>query len=290
MILADLRNGKRDRRTRLVTDDGGTDMLKRLLITGAAGALGKMARQRLAYLAETVRLSDIAGMEPAGANEEVVVCDLGDRDAVDALVAGCDGIVHFGGISVEDKFSKILNANIQGIFNLYEAARRHGMPRIVMASSNHTIGFHRQDTKLDAHSMRKPDGLYGVSKCFGEDMASLYYDKFGQETAIVRIGSCTPEPINHRMLSTWLSHDDFVALIERVFDVPRLGLPIIYGASANDAGWWDNRHADYLGWKPKDNAAAFKDKLDATVPKPKPGDSLVVYQGGVFVEDPIFDE
>ncbi len=264
--------------------------MKRLLITGAAGSLGKMARKRLVHLADALRLSDIVAMDPAGKNEEVVVCDLGDPAAVDALVAGCDGIVHLGGVSVEDKFSKILNANIQGIFNLYEAARRHGLPRIVMASSNHTIGFHRQDVMLDAASAQKPDGLYGVSKCFGEDMASLYFNKFGQETAIVRIGSCIPEPINHRMLATWLSYDDFVSLIECVFRAPKLGLPIIYGVSANDTCWWDNSAVDYLGWKPKDNAAAFKAKLDATVARPDPDSALAVYQGGQFIDDPIFEE
>ncbi len=265
-------------------------MLKRLLITGAAGGLGKVARQRLRHLADALRLSDIADMAPAGPGEEVIACDLGDKAGVDALVEGCDGIVHLGGVSLEDKFSNILNANIQGVFNLYEAARRHGRPRIFFASSNHTIGFHRQTETLDAAARRMPDGLYGVSKCFGEDLASLYFSKFGQETALVRIGSCFPEPINHRMLSTWLSYDDFVALVERVFALPELGLPIVYGVSANDAGWWDNGAVDYLGWRPKDNAERFRAKLDATVAKPAPADAMAIYQGGAFTDDPIFEE
>lgn len=265
-------------------------MLERLLITGASGGLGRMVRGRLAHVAKSVRLSDITDPGSAGEKEEVVVCDLGDADAVNSIVAGCDGILHLGGISVEDKFSKIINANIQGVFNLYEAARKNASPRIIFASSNHAIGFHRQDEHLDASASLMPDGLYGVSKCFGEAMASLYYNKFDVQTAIVRIGSCFPEPVDHRMLSTWLSCDDFISLIECVFRAPRLGCPIIYGASNNDTIWWDNSAAAYLGWKPKDNSAVFREKLDGTVPLVDSGSVQAVYQGGKFTADPILEE
>ncbi len=265
-------------------------MLKRLLITGAAGGLGKLARKRLAGMAESLRLSDIADMPPAGAAEEVVACDLGDGAAVDRLVEGCDGIVHLGGISVEDRFSPILNANIQGVYNLYEAARRNGSPRIFLASSNHAVGFHRQDEHLDAAARLEPDSLYGVSKCFAEHMARLYHHKYGQETAIVRIGSCFPEPADHRMLATWLSPDDFVSLIACVFRAPRLGCPVIYGASANDCTWWDNSSVSWLGWRPKDNSEVFRAKLDASVQLPGRDSIEAIYQGGKFAAAPIRED
>jgi uronate dehydrogenase len=262
-------------------------MLKRLLITGAAGGLGRMAREHLVPMAETLRLSDVAEMAPAGAKEEVVPCDLGDRDAVFDLVSGCDGIVHFGGISVEKSFDLILNANIAGVYNLYEAARAAGMPRIVFASSNHTIGFYKQDQRLTPDMPMRPDSLYGVSKCFGEAIASMYFDKFGQETAIVRIGSCFPEPRDHRMLATWLSAADLVALIERAFSVPRLGCPIVWGVSDNDRAWWDNSSSQYLGWKAQDNAECFAAAIDERMERP-PADAVdAVYQGGKFVGEPI---
>ncbi|MDD9908111.1 MAG: NAD(P)-dependent oxidoreductase [Ahrensia sp.] len=265
-------------------------LLNRLLITGAAGQLGRMARQKARPLARHIRLSDVADLAPADDHEEIVSCDLGDKEAVSALVEGCDGILHLGGISVEDHFSKILNSNIVGVFNLYEAARHHGMPRIIFASSNHAIGFHKQDVQLDASAMMRPDGLYGVSKCYGENMASLYHDKFGQETLIVRIGSCTPEPRDHRMLATWLSEDDFISLITCAFRAPRLGCPVVYGASNNDACWWDNGAAKYLGWCPKDNSEEFRTKLDREQQRPDPNDARSLYQGGVFTEDPIYPD
>lgn len=264
--------------------------MKRLLITGAAGGLGSEMRKRLTHLAEIIRVSDIADLGEAAPHEEIVQCDLGDKAAVEAMVKGVDGIVHFGGIPVERPWSMIRNSNIDGMFNLYEAVRRHGNPRVIFASSNHAIGYHEQTTRLDASSPTRPDGLYGVSKVFGEAMASMYYDKFGVETAIVRIGSCLDKPENHRMLATWFSFDDFVSLIERAFFAPRLGCPIIYGASANSASWWDNSQTAYLGWTPKDNSEQFRSELDATQPLPHPDDPVARYQGGVFTADGIHEE
>jgi len=264
--------------------------MKRLLITGAAGGLGNMARSRLTHLADILRLSDIADLGKAAPHEELVTCDLGDRGSVEDLVEGCDGIVHLGGVSVEDTWSKIRNGNIDGIFHLYEAARKHGVERIIFASSNHAIGFHKQTTRLDSTAPTKPDSLYGVSKVFGEAMASMYHNKYGIQTACVRIGSCFPEPKNHRMLSTWMSYDDFVYLIERAFSVPYLGCPIIYGASDNDGSWWDNSQTGYLGWQPKDNAEVFREKIDRAMPLPAIDAPDVVYQGGTFTAEGIHEE
>lgn len=267
----------------------GKRRMKRLLMTGAAGGIGRRVRKRLTEFCEILRVSDIEPLEPAGEREEVVQCDLCDRDRVRELVRDCDGILHLGGKSIEGSFEVILNANIIGCYNLFEAARNTGKPRILYASSNHAIGYYPRDARLDATATLRPDSLYGVSKCFGEALASLYHDKFGIETAIVRIGSCFPEPRNHRMLATWLSTDDFLALVERVFRVPRLGCPIIYGASDNDESWWDNRHVRYLGWKPKDNAESFRSKLDSAAGPPEDSAELR-YQGGAFAQAGHFED
>ncbi|NNE89203.1 MAG: NAD(P)-dependent oxidoreductase [Silicimonas sp.] len=256
--------------------------MNRLLITGAAGGLGVEMRKRLAPLAKTLRLSDIVDLGTAGANEELVICDLGNRAAVADLVQGCDGIVHFGGVSTEQPWDPIANANIQGVFNLYEAARLHGKPRILFASSNHATGFYRQDHRIDNTVYPRPDGLYGVSKVFGEAMAHMYHDKFGIETAIVRIGSSFPEPWDYRSLASWLSYSDFQTLITRIFEVPELGCPIIYGASANATTWWDNSNTAWLGWSPKDSSEQFRAKIEATVEKPADDEAVSVWQGGVF--------
>ncbi|WP_264214297.1 NAD-dependent epimerase/dehydratase family protein [Leisingera thetidis] len=267
-------------------------MLERLLITGANGSLGSICRQRLGHLAKTVRVSARRDLGEAGPNEELVFCDLDDKAAVEAMVEGCDGIIHMGGKAVEGSWETVKAANIEGMFNLYEGARKSSVrPRILFASSHHVTGFHRQTARLNAEtSPVRPDGLYAVSKVFGEALARMYFDKFGIETASVRIGSCFPEPSSHRMMSSWLSADDMVALAERIFNVPRLGCPVLYGVSDNASTWWDNSTAGYLGWSPKDSSEQFRSKLDAEQTPPKHDEADAIYQGGLFCTDVIHED
>lgn len=257
--------------------------MKRLLITGGAGAIGRVMRKRLSGIADVIRLADVVALTPEHDGEECVQCDLADASAVRAMVADCDGILHLGGIPVERPFDEILHANIIGMYNLYEAARAHGHPRILFASSNHTVGFYPQTQRLRADEPLRPDGLYGVSKGYGELLARLYFDKFGQETASVRIGSCTREPVDYRMLSSWLSYEDFATLTERVLKVPVLGCPVIWGVSANPASWWDNSNVGWLGWQPKDSAENWRTAIEAQGIPPA-NHPLVTKQGGLFTE------
>ncbi|TEA59477.1 MULTISPECIES: NAD(P)-dependent oxidoreductase [unclassified Pseudomonas] len=255
----------------------------RLLLTGAAGGLGKVLRERLRPYANVLRLSDIAALAPAiDDREEIVLCDLADKTAVHQLVEGVDAILHFGGVSVERPFEEILGANICGVFHIYEAARRHGVKRVIFASSNHVIGFYKQNEHLDASSARRPDGYYGLSKSYGEDMASFYFDRYGIETVSIRIGSSFPEPQNRRMMHTWLSFDDLTQLLERSLYTPNVGHTVVYGMSANKDVWWDNRFASHLGFEAKDTSEVFRDKVEAQ-PMPASDDPARIYQGGAFV-------
>ena len=254
----------------------------RVLLTGAAGGLGKVLRKSLRPYAKILRLSDISEMAPAAdASEEVQICDLSDKQAVHQLVEGVDAILHFGGVSVERPFEEILGANISGVFHIYEAARRHGVKRIIFASSNHVIGFYKQDETIDAHSPRRPDSYYGLSKSYGEDMVTFYFDRYGIETVSIRIGSSFPEPQNRRMMSTWLSFDDLTQLIERSLFTPSVGHTVVYGMSANRDVWWDNRFAAHLGYTAKDSSEVFRDKVEQQ-PMPAADDPAAVYQGGAF--------
>jgi uronate dehydrogenase len=264
--------------------------MRRLLITGAAGGLGGILREGLAGYAEILRLSDVAEMEPARAGEEVVPCDLADREAVIDLVKDCDGIVHLGGISIEAAFDDLLSANLLGTYNLYEAARQAGGPRVLFASSNHAIGFHKRTERLDDSSTQRPDSLYGLTKCYGEALASYYYDKFAVESVCVRIGSCFPEPKDRRMLSTWLSPRDFVSLVKAVFDAPVTGHLILYGVSANRETWWNNDHAAFLGWTPQDSSEIFRAAVEAKFPPEDKNDAATIYQGGGFAARGHFED
>jgi uronate dehydrogenase len=261
----------------------------RLLLTGAAGGLGKVLRERLRPYADVIRLSDLAAPAPAeGPHEEVVICDLADKAAVDALVAGCDAIVHLGGVSVERPFEEIFEANIKGVFHLYEGARRHGVKRIVFASSNHVIGFYKQTEHIDATASKRPDGNYGLSKSFGEDVAQFYFDRYGIETVSIRIGSSFPEPLNRRMMSSWLSYRDLTTLVEKSLFTPDVKHTIVYGMSANRDVWWDNRGAAHLGFVPQDSSEPFRAKVEAQPPVAA-NDPNAIYQGGAFTAQGPFE-
>ncbi len=256
--------------------------MRKILITGAAGNLGSILRPALKGWADAIRLSDLADLGTASDGEEIVPCDLGDFDAVMDLVKNMDGIIHLGGQSQESTFERILNDNIKGTYNIYEAARRQGVPRILFASSNHTIGFHKRTDTLDVTAAPRPDSLYGVSKCFGENLAQLYYDKFGVESVSVRIGACFHAPKDARMLHIWLSPDDFVDLVKKSFEAPKVGAAILYGVSDNKDVWWNNDHADFLGWKPKDSSEKFREEIEAMGNTPDPNDIGEIVQGGWF--------
>ena len=262
---------------------------QRLLLTGAAGGLGRELRTRLKAYCEVLRLSDVASLGSAAQGEELVNARLEDRAAMRDLLRGVDAVVHLGGVSVEVPFDPILEANIVGVYNLYEAARVNGVKRIVFASSNHVTGFYRQDEVISPRDPVRPDSMYGVSKAFGENIARFYFDRYGVETACLRIGSSFPAPNDRRMLATWLSYDDLERLVVACLAAPVVGHSIVYGMSDNRVTWWDNRSAAHLGYRPEDSSERFLlDQVSVTAisarqPTLDQSDPTVIYQGGAFV-------
>ncbi|MFX1675000.1 NAD(P)-dependent oxidoreductase [Paraburkholderia sp. A2WS-5] len=256
---------------------------RRLLLTGAAGNLGKQLRGALADWADIVRVSDIAPLGEVAAHEEAAIVDLADAAAVHALLEGVDAVVHLGGISVEAPFEDLLEANIRGLYNLYSSAYKQGVKRIVYASSNHAVGFHPVTSVLDADAPLRPDGLYGVTKCFGESLSRYYFDRFGLETVCLRIGSSFEQPKSARMLVTYLSYRDFIELVRCSLFTNRVGHAIVYGVSNNRISWVDNTKAAFLGFRPKDSSEPFEHLFPAGAPDPRFDDPTQLYQGGPFV-------
>lgn len=271
--------------TRPLTDplDGVTSHCGRILLTGAAGNLGRVLRERLRRYADVIRVSDLAPIDPVSAGEEAVSCDLADAAAVDALVRDVDVVVHLGGVSVERPFEEILPANIAGTYHLYEAARRHGVKRIVFASSNHVTGFYRQDETIDTAAPPRPDGYYGLSKAYGEQLARFYYDRYAIETVSIRIGSSFAEPKDRRMLSTWLGFDDLEQLVRRAMFVPRVECLVVYGVSANRERWWRDESAARLGYVPVQTSEPWRARIEREQPPLPEDDPVRRYQGGAFV-------
>ena len=229
---------------------------KRLLVTGAAGKLGRWLRPRLTKRFGALRSTDVAEFEPVDRSEETSVVDLADRAAVEKLVEGTWGIVHFGGISREHSFEALLESNFRGTYNVFDAARRHDVERIVFASSAHATGFTPVPERIGADAPHRPDTLYGVSKCFGENLARYHVDKFGMDIACLRIGWAIPAPFDDYGRQIWLSYPDLLRLVEACLTAPRFGFAVLYGASDLQRGWWDNAQAAPVGFEPADTGEA----------------------------------
>ena len=257
---------------------------ERILITGAAGRLGSELRRGLAPLARTLRLAHRAPIGALAPHEEEAVFDLADMEATIAATEGCDAIVHFGGAAVESPWQTILDANIRGSYHLYEGARRHGVKRVVYASSVHAIGYHEVDAHIPVDAPVRPDSLYGVSKCFVESLSRLYWDKFGIESVCLRIFSSFPEPADRRMLWSYLSFADCVRLVEASLTAPRVAHTIAFGLSDNRVKTVDSSGAAHLGYVASDSSEPFRAAIEAKTPVPDPAAPAVRYLGGWFCE------
>lgn len=258
-----------------------------ILLTGAAGGLGTLMRELLPQYGYDLRLFDVVPVKGA---PDAVVADLADRAALREAVRGVDAIVHLAAISLESSFERILHANIEGTYHLYEAAREEGVPRIVFASSNHAVGFTPRpigdDPLIPVDTPRRPDTFYGLSKGFGEDLAQLYWDLHGMETVSVRIGSCFREPTSVRMLSIWMSPEDGARLFHAALTAEGVGHTVVYGSSANTRLWWDLSGARALGYEPRDDSEPFAAKLIAEQGELDPADPDHAYLGGHFTTHP----
>lgn len=232
----------------------GRQSPSRILITGAAGTIGTTLRAGLRSFGSTLRLTDRRPLGAAGEGEEVVIADLNDVDQVLAVTRGVDCIVHLAGVPREDAWQPILRSNIEAVYNLFEAARINAVRRLILASSNHVIGFHRAGRAVGAATPPRPDSRYAVSKLFGEALGRLYADKHGIEVACVRIGSFRPHPQNARQLATWISPADLTSLVRRCLDAPRFHYLIVYGASANAGNRWAADDRAIVGYRPTDSA------------------------------------
>ena len=255
--------------------------MKTILITGAAGDVGTHLRNELAGR-YALRLSDIRPIKKLALGETFVRGDVGRLSDMLRVSKGVDAIVHLGGFALEGPWDMILRTNIVGCYNTFEAARVNGVKRILFASSNHATGFYRRDQKIDHRVYPKPDSRYGLSKVFGEQLGSLYADKYGMQVFCMRIGNVNLAPADKRRLSIWISPRDLAQLVRIGIEHPDIRFEIVYGVSGNQRSWYDNSNAGRLGYRPQDDA---EDYAAGVLAKEKPGADprTETFQGGTFV-------
>ncbi|MCB1405489.1 MAG: NAD(P)-dependent oxidoreductase [Rhodobacteraceae bacterium] len=261
--------------------------MKKLVLTGAAGRLGSYLREPLSKLCDELVSSDlfddIGTLYPG---ERYQKADLASLDAVSALMEGADMVIHFGAIGDERPFETLLGPNFVGAYNVWEAAYRHKVRRVVYASSIHAVGMHRKQDFIGTDAPHRPDTFYGLAKCFAEDLASLYWDKRGVESVCMRILSAA-QVNNPRALGSWLSYDDLIQLVTRAIEAPTTGFTVVYGVSNNDRVPVDNSNASYLGYRPRDNAEQFAAQVLADAPPADPTDPAQMCHGGPFASVPL---
>jgi uronate dehydrogenase len=261
--------------------------MKKLVLTGAAGRLGSYLREPLSKLCDTLVSTDIAeGVGRLYDGETYVRADLTDLGAMTDLLEGADMVVHFGAVGDEAPFEQILGPNIVGAYNIWEAAYRNKVRRVVYASSIHAVGMYPKTDFIGTDVPHRPDTFYGLAKCFAEDLARLYWEKRQVESVCMRILSCA-QVSNPRAVGSWLSYDDLIHLVERAIDTPVTGFTVVYGVSNNDRAPVDNAKAHYLGYRPKDNAEAFAAKIFAEADPLDPIDPGAMCHGGPFASVPL---
>ncbi len=255
--------------------------MKRVLITGAGGAIGSRLRKLLPELYELV-LTDLAPPSDLEPHETFLAADLADAPSIEHAAAGADGIVHLGGQSSEGSWETILRSNIEGTRNLFEAARKQGVRRVVFASSNHVVGFYPRAQTIGTQALPLPDTRYGVSKAFGEALGALYAYKYGLGVFCIRIGNVSEAPADERRLAIWLKPEDLVSLIRIGLEREDLVYEVVYGMSDNARAWWDNSGARELGYKPEGRSEDFVREALAAQAKLPADETGGRFQGGPF--------
>ncbi len=255
--------------------------MKKIVLTGAAGRLGSYLREPLTKLCEELVSTDVVDVGKLYPREAFVKADLTKLDEMTALMKGADMVVHFGAIGDEAPFEQILGPNIIGAYNVWEAAFQNGVKRVVYASSIHAVGMYPKTEFIGVDVPHRPDTFYGLAKCFAEDLGRMYWEKRQIEAVCLRILSCA-KVTNARALGSWLSYEDLVHLVTRAIDTPIVGFSIVYGVSNNDRAPVDNTAAQFLAYRPKDNAEQFAAEILAKAPPANPQDLGQMCHGGPF--------
>lgn len=259
--------------------------MQRVLLTGAAGSIGTFLRRELAGVYPELVLADIRPIDDLGPGESFQLLDITDAAACEAACEGVDGILHFAGQAGENSWEDIRAKNIDGAYNIFEAARRQRVKRLCFATSNHAVGFYRRDQRVGIDQKVLPDSRYGVSKAFGEALGAMYAMKYGLGVFMMRIGNVSETPADKRRLSIWISPRDMAQLCRIGLDHPEIGYEIVYGVSDNDRTFYDNSNAYRLSYKPKDCSEDYAAEVLAAEPEHADDDPGEIFQGGTFVNE-----
>jgi uronate dehydrogenase len=277
----------------VVAAAAGGHPVRRLLMTGAAGNMGRLLRPLLRREGRVLRVADITMIEDVHPDEEAKTFDLTDPAAVAEACRDVDAVLHLGGLSTEARFDQLLAVNLTGSRNVLQAAVDAGVPRVILASSNHAVGYYRRadvppgSDGLPGDLPPRPDTFYGWSKAAVESLGSLYHDRYGLGVICLRIGSCFAEPVGSRGLATWLAPVDAGRLVEACLSAPDVGFTVAWAVSDNTRRWWSLAEAAALGYESIEDAEKFAPARVMELGEPDLTDPVHDLVGGSLVLAPL---
>lgn len=233
-----------------------SDKKKLVLLTGAAGRIGTTLRREWGghY---NLRLLDMRAIKDA---PDSITADLRDFRALWQACRGVDTVVHLAAHPTEGDFhTQLLPHNLEGLYNMFEAAHQAQVRRFIFASTVQTIGGWGGKRLVTGRMVPRPISVYGATKIFGEALGRYYSDQRGMSVVCVRIGWFTdndnfPKGFQkHRGFCIAVTGRDLAQLIRLAIDAPDLKYEILHGASDNDDCPMDWFYAQrLLGYQPQD--------------------------------------
>jgi nucleoside-diphosphate-sugar epimerase len=226
-----------------------------ILITGSNGIIGEILKENLSDE------FDIVGLDKKDGGDKYAKVDISnyaDLDSAFHKMVSIDCVVHLAADPREDaEWEAVLINNIIGTRNVYECAKKHGIGKVVFASSGHVTGSYGTSHLITTRDPVRPDGDYGSSKAFGEIIARQYADLYGIKSICLRIGWVKRDDnptINQRAMKMWLSHKDLVELVRKGI-LSNVEFGVYYGVSNNSSRFWSISNAEKeLGYNPKDDS------------------------------------
>ncbi len=192
----------------------------RIVLTGAAGFIGSTTSQHLLAQGHTVdgidSISDYYSADRKRQNLERLEQERGFRfhqldivdDLIDPVLAGADAIIHLAGQPGVrrswSEFDTYVAANVRGTKEVLDAAVRHGIQRVVYASSSSVYGNAGTYPTPENHPT-SPQSPYAVTKLAGENLCTLYAKDRKLSTVNLRYFTVygprqRPDMLTHRLL------------------------------------------------------------------------------------------
>ena len=229
----------------------------RVLVTGSAGTVGRTVCAALIERGHKVRGLDTS---PTPGVDDAVIGDIADRPTMLQAMDGCNTVVHLAAYPNDADFLDVLLApNVIGLYQVFDAARRHQVRRLVFASTMQIVSGAKDESAPLETDRTCPTNHYALTKVWAEQMGEMYARTYGMSILGMRIGWFVQNPDSAKKLKRisyqhlYLSPGDLGRFIIAAVDVEHTGYTTLYATSADGLGHHDLDSArEIIGYVPQD--------------------------------------